>query len=164
MAFSDRKRRSIIADWKTGEYSMGQLAKKHKINKSTVSRLCNGVQRGENAHIVEAFATVEAIKIAKVGNGNATEIAAAEREARRKVQLQRMNETLIDQNRELLLKAQTEISKQLNGGIDDPKDIKPITGAIKDIESVANPKPDVAIQNNISSAPQQIQVVFVDSE
>jgi hypothetical protein len=47
------KAESIVADWRTGEYSQQDLADRHKVSKGAVNKLCKGVEQ-DTAAIVAA--------------------------------------------------------------------------------------------------------------
>ncbi len=47
------KSESIVADWRTGEYSQQRLAEKHGVSKGVVNKLCKGVEQ-DTAAIVTA--------------------------------------------------------------------------------------------------------------
>jgi len=61
MALTDRKKNLIVADWKTGAFSMTKLAKKHKVSTNTVKRICTGITH-DTAPLVEALHEVEILK------------------------------------------------------------------------------------------------------
>lgn len=74
MAISTRKKNLIIADWKTGAYSLNALAKKHKISVNSVKKICTKIPQ-ENADVVELCVVAES---AKKCTKNAQEIKAVE--------------------------------------------------------------------------------------
>lgn len=100
----------------------------------------------------------DALEDFKTANANITESFSKANERQKELILDRVQTTLEDNalianNRKLLALAQQVIA---NGKKDiNLKNIKTITGAIRDIEAVANPKagaPVVAVQNNNTGA------------
>ena len=61
MALSNTKKKNIVADWKTGAFSLNKLAKKHKISVNTVKKICTGLAH-DNAPLVKALYEVENLK------------------------------------------------------------------------------------------------------
>ena len=76
-----------------------------------------------------------------------------------------MDARLMENNRKLLLGLQKEISDKVKRGLPEAKDVKSLTGALKDIEAVANPRPEINITNQANANAQnlnRIEVVFVE--
>jgi hypothetical protein len=42
----------LVADWRTGEYTVRDLAHKHKVSHGTAGKLCKGIDK-DNAHLVD---------------------------------------------------------------------------------------------------------------
>lgn len=91
MAISTRKKNIIIAEWKTGEYSFNALAKKHKISRETVRKICKDIPQ-ENAQIVEVGTVYEsAKKLAK----NGQEIKAIESVVKDRLKVHDISNTIL---------------------------------------------------------------------
>jgi len=140
---SDKEKSLIIADYKTGQYSQRELAKKHNVSIGTVNKLTKDIETS-NEHIVNAQKSV-LIANATLPNDEMNAIMnAATNKFRR--------EGLINNNAELIASKIPTMLEQ----IDSPSDLKTLAEAndrlaitLKVAERHA-PKSDtnVAIQNN----------------
>lgn len=142
MALTTNKKNKIIAQWKAGKFeNPSQVAKHHKIDYKTAKKLVDGIPQA-NAHIVHDQVKLE---ILKKSIKNPQEISAIEMEVKERICTIEEDNELVSNNRKLLKVTQGTIQKQLldeKGNIRklNPKEIKSITGAIKDIENIANPR------------------------
>jgi len=91
MAISTRKKNMVIADWKTGAYSLNALAKKHKISVNSVKKICTNVPQ-ENADLVELCTEVES---AKKCTKNAQEIKAIEEVVNNRLKIHDVSNTIL---------------------------------------------------------------------
>ncbi len=146
-------------DWEKirAEYELGAkpsfLCKKHRINASTISMKISRdrwvVVNSESA-VIDEFAKVSEKMTSLISESNIHKKNAILHKLEEKFE----DIGLMERNRNILAKFQDVIAKKLEKGeFETPQDIKHGTGAIKDIESVANPKPQVKIDNT-----NQVQV------
>ncbi len=91
MAISTRKKNLVVADWKTGAYSLHALARKHKINVNSVKKICMGVPK-ENAELVELCTVTEAKKCTK----NAQELLAVESVVKARLKVHDISNTILN--------------------------------------------------------------------
>lgn len=92
MALKPTKIKSIQADWRTGHYSLGDIAKKYKISKATAHRHCNKSERGKTSQLVETIHKADVIK----RNENETDIRAAEQVSKRLQKHQQQKDSIVD--------------------------------------------------------------------
>ncbi len=91
MAISTRKKNLVIADWKTGAYSLNALAKKHKISVNSVKKICTKIPQ-ENAEVVELCTIAES---AKKCTKNAQEILAVEEVVKNRLMVYDISNTIL---------------------------------------------------------------------
>ncbi len=162
MALSTRKRNLIIADAKAGRFeNISGLCKYHKISRKTYYQLekKHGFKFGENADIVEAAAALSKhIEVTK----SKQEKQAIERAVKEKLSVAEMNEKLIRNNRAVALKIQSVLAKKAkNNELYEAKDVKSATSALLDIERIANPKPEILVNNENKQEIKTVEVKFV---
>lgn len=92
MALKPAKINSIQADWRTGHYSLGDIAKKYKISKATAYRHCDKSERGKTSQIVETIHKADVVK----RNENETDIRAAEQVSKRLQKHQQQKDSIVD--------------------------------------------------------------------
>ena len=110
MAISTRKKNLIIADWKTGIYSLNKLAKKHKISTNSVKKICANIPQ-TNADIIKVCAKVEEHKNC---TKNAQEIKAIETVVQNRLKIDKVSNKLVDKIDNFIDK--NEASKIINKG------------------------------------------------
>lgn len=76
--------KSIVAEWRTGEYSQQGLADKHKVSKGIVNKLCKGVEQ-DTASIVTAGAEYR-LALAAHDDRNVTAVHEAVEERTKHIQ------------------------------------------------------------------------------
>ncbi len=166
MALSEKRKKAILASWKTGEYSLGELAIKHKIGKSTVKRLTDAVPKGATAHIVEAahvMQTAESdIKTDKNRTINATDVQAAIQVAKKRTQRIEMADTIIDVGMKSTLKAAAKVNKDLDRTAISAKELNTHQRTIKMATetarlAVSEETPQVIINNTNQQHQEQEQ-------
>jgi len=162
MAISTKKKNLIIAMWKTGKYkSYTSIAKHYKISTKTAQKII-GSNTHSNEDIVEMGVVYES---AKKSIKNPHEITTIERAVEERTEMDILREDLQLNNLKISKLAQAKIIQ--NKDDIDLTNIKAVTGAIKDIEAVANPqtsKTDVTVnnQNNNSLVSQnKIELEFL---
>ena len=136
MALTTNKRNKILNEWKAGAKSYNSLAKKHKVSVNTVKKICKDVPKA-NADIVAKGVEYE---LMKKSIKDASEIKVIERAVQERVNTLEDDNFLVKNNRALLKALHSKIAEEIKSNAQTPQDIKHITGAIKDIESVANPR------------------------
>ena len=152
MSISTKKKNIIIADFKAEKYTSNtELAKAHKISRSALYQIITDVDRA-NTDIVELGVLYEQ---KKKSTKNTHEIRAIEQAVALKVNTLAVDNELVKNNRKLLKGLQSSITGSMinkDGRVKklEAKDIKSLTGAVKDIETIANPREsaDINIQNN----------------
>jgi hypothetical protein len=92
MAISTRKKNLVIADWKTGAYSLNSLAKKHKISTFSVKKICSKIPQ-DNADVVELCTAAES---AKKQTKNKQEILAVEEVVNNRLKVYEISNTILD--------------------------------------------------------------------
>jgi len=91
MALSEKKKQSIIAAWKTGQYTKNALAKKHKISPSTLGIIVKGIPKSNKELLDKAIEVEEQkSKITKI------EEKALEAEVQRHMKNAKLAESIID--------------------------------------------------------------------
>ena len=158
MALSDTRKKNIIADYKTGAFSLNKLAKKHKISTNTVKKICTDVNH-DNAPLVEALYEVENLKNC---TKNAQEIKAVENVVKDRLKITNISNKLLDKIDNFIdkNKAVKVITEGQGMGVSmarviehdlQSSDFKNIADTIHKTGQtlgVVNDKPDIAIQNN----------------
>lgn len=150
MAISTKKQNIIRAMWKTGKFkSFTAIAKHYKISTKTAQKII-GDTAHSNSEIVEKAVELEVLK---KSTKNPHEIQAIDRVIKERIETIDFDNALVQKNRLLLKSMQGKIAEHLiveevldEHGVPkaheklDPHSIRSLTGAIKDIESIANPK------------------------
>jgi hypothetical protein len=131
---------SIVADWRTGQYSQRDLAEKHKVSKGLVGKLCKGVEQDMGA-IVGAGVQY------KMGlAGHSGRIVGAVMEA------------VEDQTKHIQFFtscAITNVQEAMYAPCETQNDFKARAETIiKGRETVLGKTPDTAIQINTTQSPQ----------
>ena len=164
MAISTKKKNMIIADFKAEVYTNNtELAKHYKISRSTLYQIIQNVDRA-NADIVALGVDYE---LQKKNTQSVHDIRAIEQAVAVKVNTIEVDNDLVKNNRKILKGLQSGITSRMitkDGKVRvmEPKDIKSLTGAVKDIESIANPKEngDINIDNS-NSLVTALKIEFV---
>jgi len=104
MAISTRKKNIVIADWKTGAYSLNALSKKHKISVNSVKKICTNIPQ-ENAELVELCTEVES---AKKCTKNAQELKAVEEVVKNRLKIYDISNTILDGVEKLVKKGKAQ--------------------------------------------------------
>ena len=120
MALSTRRRNIIIADWKTGAYSLNSLAKKHKIAVNTVKKICTGIKH-ENAHYVEVLTASEN---AKSCIKTAQEVRSVEEVVRNRLKVQTISTKLLDKIEKHIDKNKKLEKINVGNGMQDFKEVE----------------------------------------
>ena len=150
MAISIRRRKKILAEWKAGKFNNAhQIAKKYRIDHKTAKKIIMGVAQ-TNAHITDAL---ELVENAKRAIKSRVEIQAIEKTVQDRISTMEIDNELIDNNRKLAKLVQKKILQ--NKDDIDLRSIKNVTGALKDIENIANPQNKTEV--NVSQT-QEIKV------
>jgi len=90
MAISTKKRNKIIAEFKTGAYSLNALAKKHKVAVNSVKKFCDGIEK-ENAELVELCLQTESAKCTK----NEQDLRAVEEVVKNRLQVYDISNSIL---------------------------------------------------------------------
>jgi hypothetical protein len=114
MALSAKKRNNIIADWKTGAFSKNSLSKKYKVSVATIFRMCAHVPQ-DNKELLEAATKIEMAKRKENGKP-AYEMAAIEREAKKRTQESEIKAAIVD----IALKGTLKNVAKSNKDVDRP--------------------------------------------
>ena len=146
MAISTKKRNAIIAMWKTGNFkSYTAIAKHYKISTKTAQKII-----GENSHAHEDIVELGVqYEMAKKSTKNPHDINSIEKVVQGRIDTMELDNELIENNRKLAKLAQGVVLK--NKDKFDHSNIRNLTGALKDIENIANPqsgKVEINTQNN----------------
>lgn len=150
MAISTKKKNIIVAMWKTGKFkSINSIAKHYKISPKTAKAIIGNTSH-EHEEIIERSVELEVLK---KSTKNPHDISAINRVVEERIATLTFDNELVDMNRKLLKLTQGKIAEHLiiEDLTDaegnplppeklDPHNIKSLTGAIKDIENIANPK------------------------
>ena len=146
MKLTKRKIANIIAKWKTGQYTKTLLSKKYGVSEGRVRAILKGIPK-ENENLVKIGVALEASKKYEKSTIEAQEIDKA---IKAQIETIESDNKLISNNRKLLLESQKILSESFINKEINSSNIKNVTGAIKDIEAVANPqaKTQVNVQNN----------------
>lgn len=109
MALSTRKKNTIIAEWKTGEYKKNALAKKHKISPSTLGLLVEGIPTSNEELLKKAIEVEEQkSRITKV------EEQAIEKEVQRHMKNAKLAESIIDLSLQVTAKNIAKVHKDVD--------------------------------------------------
>ena len=150
MAISTRKVNRIIADYKAGVWSnKSLLAKAHKISRSQLYKILQDVE-SSNADIVDMGVEYE---LAKKNTKNVHEKNAIEDAVAYRISTIEIDNKLMENNRKLALIAQKKLVDTKESI--DITNVRSFTGAIRDIEAIAQSNKDkkennveINIQNN----------------
>jgi len=137
MALKQSKKDKIIADAKAGRFkNVTDLCKKHKIARKTYYELekSNNFKFRDNAGIVEASLILEQAK----SNKSVTEIKAIEQAVKERISTTELDNEIMLNNRKLAKLFQAIILK--NKDDITLKNVKSLTGSVKDLESMVNPQ------------------------
>lgn len=106
---------TVVAEWRTGEFSYKQLADRHKISKAKVGQLCKGVEK-DMAHAVDA--RVEYLRALNGQNRRIVDAVdvVAEKKARIKLKIESFAEKAIDKAVNLL--DNTEVGSDFKAIVD----------------------------------------------
>lgn len=150
MALTTNKKNKIINQWKAGKFkNYSQVAKFHKIDYKTVKKLLDGIPQSN----ARAVAIIVEAEVLKKSMKSPQELNAVEQEVIEKLNTQELDNELVAQNRKILKGLQSNIVGAMvtpTGRIKklDPSEIKALSGAVKDIEVIANPKDSGTVINN----------------
>ena len=151
MAISTKMKNVIVAMWKTGEFkSFTSIAKHYKISTKTAQKII-GNKAHSNEDVIELGVKYE---MAKKSTKNPHEINSIEKVVKGRVDTIDIDNILVKQNRIIAKATQSVISEKIRNNELTLKNVKNVTGAIKDIEAIANPTSsgtEVNIQNNQSN-------------
>lgn len=142
----------IVADWRTGAYTIRDLAAKHKVSHTFVNKLTKSVE-------CDTESTVS--KIVELNQ----DIARLDLQAVYSVNEVANNRIRFETQSNARMELVSMKAMEMLDTIDKPSDITPIIGALKTHrESVLGKSPDTAIQiNNTTSAPTQITRRIIDA-
>jgi len=159
MALKQSKKDKIIAEAKAGRFkNVTELCEKHKISRKTYYQLekSNNFKFGDNVGIVEASLLLEQAK----SNKKVTEIRAIEQTVKERISTIEIDTELVANNRKIAKLIQAKIVA--NKDEIDLRTIKNVTGAIKDIEAIANPKDNgkVEVNTQVNTQINEIKVTF----
>ena len=164
MALSAKKRERILADWKTGEYKMRDLSRKHKVSPDTVSRLCKKIGH-DTAHVVEAAAVIQNAQSDKNRTISSTDVQAAIQVAKRRAKRVEMGEAILDVGMQSTLKIAAGVHKDLDRKTMTPREFNIHQKTIKAAtETVRIANTDEAPQIIINNSNQQEQTQEQDQE
>ena len=143
--------RPKMYDWESIEkaYEQGaevnDICKKYKVSKKTLQNKISEKKwqvKGTLNSQINEFREVTGRVLKEIGNNPETEDINTE-----KVLTILEDNALMTNNRKLLKAIQGIIGSEIRNNKINASNVKAITGAIRDIEYVANPKPETLIQN-----------------
>ena len=143
--------RPKMYDWESIEkaYKQGaevnDICKKYKVSKKTLQNKISEKKwqvKGTLNSQINEFREVTGRVLKEIGNNPETEDINTE-----KVLTILEDNALMTNNRKLLKAIQGIIGSEIRNNKINASNVKAITGAIRDIEYVANPKPETLIQN-----------------
>lgn len=140
------KSKTIVAEWRTGEYSQQELAERHKVSKGAVNKLCKGVAQ-DTAGIVTAGVQYQ-LGLAAHDDRNVTAVTEAVDEKTKHIQF--FTEAAI-----------VNVREAMQTPCDNQRDFKDRADTIsKGKETVLGKQPDTAIQINNNPLPASVEDFF----
>jgi hypothetical protein len=156
MAISTRKKNIVIADWKTGAYSLNSLSKKHKISVNSVKKICTNVEQ-ENSEIVDLCMVAESKKCTK----NAQEIKAIDEVVKNRLKVYDISNTILKGVEKLAKggKAQKVVTESIGDGMSKATIVEHDLQAkdYKDLQDAVD-KASVTLGVNARHSNQQVNI------